>query len=75
MDQNGEKEDGEADVPQDRYHFEEGLRLVHPYPHKFECYAKRRWIGQDLLSIYAKEFKAFSRDYYKNAIEHWKPKE
>lgn len=42
------------------YIFRDGLRFVKPYLHSFSTYAKRRWIGQEIGKIYAKEFKAFS---------------
>ena len=57
----------------DLYYKKEGLRFVKPYFHEFSCYSKRRWIGAQLLEIYAKEFKAFSKNYYQTAIEYWKP--
>lgn len=50
------------------YDFRETLRFVNPYWHEFQCFAKRRWIGQKLLSVYSTEFKAFSVDYYERAM-------
>ena len=47
---------------------ERGLRFVQQYCHEFVSYAKKRWIGETLYDIYAKEFKAFSKKYYEQAI-------
>ena len=67
----------DIDTPEqnDVYYFEHGLRFVKPYEHHFTCFAKRRWIGQLLVEVYSNEFKAFCKDYYINAVEHWKNKE
>jgi hypothetical protein len=47
---------------------ERGLRFVQSYSHEFVSYAKKRWIGQTIFDIYLKEFKAFSKKYYEEAI-------
>ena len=69
---------GDADTNGDDsngiYFFKEGLRFVKPYRHVFECYAKRRWLNENLLKVYAKEFKAFSESYYEDAITGKNPK-
>ena len=39
-----------------------------PYTYEYATFAKKRWIGQQLFDIYTKEFKAFSRQYYEDAI-------
>lgn len=39
------------------------------YKHDFKTFAKRRWIGVKLIDVFTTEFKAFSADYYHNAIE------
>ena len=74
---NSDKENENGDLSEnemnDVYYYKEGLRFVKPYYHEFACFSKRRWIGAQLLEIYAKEFKAFSKNYYKCAIEYWKP--
>jgi hypothetical protein len=44
------------------------LRYVKPYSHEFKAFAKRRWIGQTLIDVFTSEFKAFSPDYYREAI-------
>ena len=55
-----------------KYYFKSGLRFVESYNHVFSCHAKRRWIGQKLLTIYSQEFKAFSEEYYRKAMINWK---
>lgn len=57
------------------YTFKDGLRLVNPYPFEFTCFVKKRWFGQPLLTVYAKEMKACTEDYYKRSIEWWKEDE
>ena len=44
------------------------MRIVKEYPYDFVSFAKKRWIGKSLIDIYLKEFKAFSRVYYEEAI-------
>jgi len=44
------------------------LRFVKRYSHEFTTFAKRRWVGQTLLTVFSNEFKAFSSQYYKDAI-------
>lgn len=48
---------------------EKGLRFVKTYSHDFISFAKKRWIGQSLIDIYCKEFKAYSNQYYEEAIQ------
>lgn len=50
------------------YELRDGLRFVKQYSHEFKTFAKRRWIGQKLLDVFKEEFKAFSPEYYTNAI-------
>ena len=50
------------------YEIKHGLRFVKAYSHEFTTFTKRRWIGQSLLDVFCKEFKAFSQDYYQKAI-------
>jgi len=40
--------------------FVAGLRKVYPYYFTFKTYAKKRWYGQSLVSIYVEEFQNFS---------------
>ena len=50
------------------YEIRDGLRFVKPYRHEFKTFAKRRWIDQKLIDVFKVEFKAFSPEYYTNAI-------
>ena len=70
----GKRNKPERDLAENEeiYHFKDGLRFVNPYYHEFSCFSKRRWIGHLLVDIYAQEFKAYTKPYYVEAIEHWK---
>lgn len=48
------------------------FRFVKPYNHEFTTFAKRRWVGQSLLEVFSREFKAFSTNYYTEAIKNGK---
>jgi len=39
-----------------------GLRKVYPYYFTFKTYAKRRWYGQSLVSVFLKEFQNATAD-------------
>jgi len=39
-----------------------GLRKVYPYYFSFNTWAKRRWYGQSLVSVFDKEFRNHSPD-------------
>lgn len=54
------------------YIVKDSLRFVKPYSHEFTTFAKRRWVGQSLLDVFSREFKAYSSDYYTKAIESGK---
>ena len=51
------------------YEVRNSLRFVKPYTHEFKTFAKKRWIGEKLLDIFNREFKAFNAEYYTSAIE------
>ncbi|EGD76062.1 hypothetical protein PTSG_00771 [Salpingoeca rosetta] len=40
------------------------FRRVDPYLYRFQCYTKGRWIGRTILEVFAKEFRANTREYY-----------
>ena len=46
-----------------------GLRWVEPYHHTFETHAKGRWVGREVLEVFAKEFQSEPREAYEHAIE------
>jgi hypothetical protein len=45
-----------------------GLRWVEPYHHTFETHAKGRWVGREILEVFAKEFQSEPREAYEEAI-------
>ena len=56
-----------------RYRFEEGtegvrLRVVEPYMYEYQTHCKLPWRNKQLLAIFRDHFKAYSKDYYTNAI-------
>lgn len=53
---------------QPEYSFEDGYRLVKPYVYEFHTYAKQRWLGRELLSMFSEEFGANTPEYYRMAI-------
>ncbi|KAF1324573.1 Rna pseudouridylate synthase, partial [Globisporangium splendens] len=56
-------------TPVAEYSFASGYRMVKPYVYEFRTYAKERWYGQDVLSVFTKEFGANSPEYYKFALQ------
>ena len=46
-----------------------GLRWVEPYHHTFETHAKGRWVGREILEVFAKEFQSEPREAYEAAIK------
>lgn len=51
------------------YYIENGLRKVYPYYFTFTTYTKGRWVGETILDIFSREFRAQSADIYKRCIE------
>lgn len=47
-----------------------GLRWIEPYHHAFTTHAKGRWIGRQILEVFAEEFKSETREAYADAIAH-----
>lgn len=41
-----------------------GLRCVYPYYFTFTSYAKGRWIGSTIYTLFCKEFQAETPEYY-----------
>lgn len=52
------------------YYVENGLRKVYPYFFTFTTYTKGRWVGESILDIFAREFRAQSADVYKRCIQN-----
>jgi 23S rRNA-/tRNA-specific pseudouridylate synthase len=67
-----EAEPEPAELDDTIYELKDGLRFVKPYEHQFIAFAKRRWCGERMIDVFAKEFKAYSQDYYTTAVEHGK---
>ena len=44
------------------------FRFVKPYPHVYKTNVKSRWLGMTLIDAMSKEFRAYTREYYENAI-------
>ncbi|CEJ83931.1 Putative RluA family pseudouridine synthase [[Torrubiella] hemipterigena] len=51
------------------YHFEDGLRRVHPYHYTYNTYCKERWRGMTLSSIFESEFRDRPLEYYRKSME------
>lgn len=52
-----------------QYVIENGLRHVVPYTHRYETNCKRRWIGQQILTMFSTEFRhSCPASYYSQAI-------
>lgn len=44
------------------------FRFVKPYFHCYKTIAKGRWLKSRLIDAMVKEFKAYDKEYYLNAI-------
>ncbi|XP_026844499.1 RNA pseudouridylate synthase domain-containing protein 2-like [Drosophila persimilis] len=51
------------------YYFENGLRKVYPYFFTFTTFTKGRWVGEKILDVFAREFRAHPAEEYKRSIE------
>ncbi|XP_064466495.1 pseudouridylate synthase RPUSD2-like [Ornithodoros turicata] len=60
---------GEDKFNETEYYFENGLRKVYPYNFTYTTFCKGRWVGHLLLDVFSREFRALSKDAYKNALE------
>lgn len=50
------------------YYIENGLRKVYPYYFTFTTYTKGRWVGEKILDVFAREFRAHSAEEYERCI-------
>uniref|UniRef100_A0A336LLV6 CSON012854 protein n=1 Tax=Culicoides sonorensis TaxID=179676 RepID=A0A336LLV6_CULSO len=50
------------------YYFENGLRKVYPYFFTFTTFAKGRWIGEKIIDVFIREFRAHPEEEYERAI-------
>lgn len=50
------------------YYFENGLRKVYPYFFTFTTFTKGRWVGERILDVFMREFRAHPVEEYEKAI-------
>lgn len=51
------------------YYYDSGLRKVYPYYFTFTTYTKGRWVGDTILDVFSREFRAHPAEEYKRCIE------
>ncbi|KAL3182753.1 hypothetical protein MRX96_029352 [Rhipicephalus microplus] len=51
------------------YYFQHGLRKVYPYYFTYTTFCKGRWVGHLLVDVFAREFRAHSKEVLENAIK------
>ncbi|CAL8088037.1 unnamed protein product [Orchesella dallaii] len=51
------------------YYTENGLRKVYPYYFTFTTFTKGRWVGEKILDVFAKEFRAHPVEEYERCIK------
>lgn len=49
--------------------FVPGLRKVYPYYFTFTTFTKGRWVGDKILDVFAREFRAHPAEEYERCIE------
>ncbi|XP_018363185.1 PREDICTED: RNA pseudouridylate synthase domain-containing protein 2-like isoform X2 [Trachymyrmex cornetzi] len=50
------------------YYVEHGLRKVYPYYFTFTTFTKGRWVGEKILEVFAREFRAHPAEEYERCI-------
>lgn len=50
------------------FYFENGLRKVYPYFFTFTTFTKGRWVGEKVLDVFMREFRAHPAEEYEKAI-------
>jgi len=50
------------------YFFEKGLRKVNPYYFTFTTFTKGRWVGETILEVFSREFRAQPQQEYERCI-------
>ncbi|XP_055921835.1 pseudouridylate synthase RPUSD2-like isoform X2 [Eupeodes corollae] len=50
------------------YFIENGLRKVYPYYFTFTTFTKGRWVGEKILDVFAREFRAHPAEEYERCI-------
>ncbi|KAH8306686.1 hypothetical protein KR044_006529 [Drosophila immigrans] len=51
------------------YYIENGLRKVYPYFFTFTTFTKGRWVGDKILDVFSREFRAHPPEEYQRSIE------
>ncbi|XP_070075828.1 uncharacterized protein RluA-1 isoform X2 [Drosophila takahashii] len=51
------------------YYMENGLRKVYPYYFTFTTFTKGRWVGEKILDIFSREFRAHPAEEYERCIQ------
>ncbi|BFF94974.1 RNA pseudouridylate synthase domain-containing protein 2 [Drosophila madeirensis] len=51
------------------YYIDNGLRKVYPYYFTFTTFTKGRWVGEKILDIFAREFRAHPSEEYERCIQ------
>uniref|UniRef100_A0A0R3NXF0 Uncharacterized protein, isoform B n=3 Tax=Drosophila pseudoobscura pseudoobscura TaxID=46245 RepID=A0A0R3NXF0_DROPS len=51
------------------YYIENGLRKVYPYYFTFTTFTKGRWVGEKILDIFSREFRAHPSEEYERRIQ------
>ena len=54
------------------FDFEKSLRKVYPYYFTFTTFTKGRWVGEGILDVFSREFRAHSSDEYRRCIDEGK---
>ena len=67
---------GQDKYDETSYYFdlEKRLRKVYPYYFTFTTFTKGRWVGEAILDVFSREFRAHSSEEYKRCIESGKLK-
>uniref|UniRef100_A0A1I8P4P3 Pseudouridine synthase RsuA/RluA-like domain-containing protein n=2 Tax=Stomoxys calcitrans TaxID=35570 RepID=A0A1I8P4P3_STOCA len=50
------------------YYIENGLRKVYPYYFTFTTFTKGRWVGEKILDVFSREFRAHPAEEYERCI-------
>ncbi|XP_063708142.1 pseudouridylate synthase RPUSD2-like [Culicoides brevitarsis] len=54
------------------YYFENGLRKVYPYFFTFTTFTKGRWVGENIMDVFTREFRAYPIEKYNKTIQDGK---
>ena len=51
------------------YILDGAYRCVKNYPFSYKTHTKERWLNKKIIDVFTGEYKAFTKEYYTNAIE------